>query len=399
MGALLDSVPLSGIVRVRDMMFGVKDPFRLDQGDVSFDAPETFKQGIIKALEANHTHYLLTAGVPRLRELCAERMRTKRGIPVEDPEELQITNGGVHALYVLTQSLLEPGDEVILSDPTWPPFFAMILMAGAVPVPCPLHESLDWRFDIDELRSKITPKTKVIYLNSPNNPTGGVLTRADLKKIAAIAQEHNLWVISDEAYDDYVYDDSEHVSIASLPGMYERTFPIFTFSKSYAVTGLRLGYLAIKSPELRNRIRKVCFYTASNTSSIVQYGGIAMLEGDPSCVDRFVRECKERRDLFYQGIEQASAGVFSGRAPKGGMFAFMKIEPKFAPRGSTSSWAMTEHLIKEARIGNVPGVDFSPPGPTPNGEGYIRFCFSRERPELEGALRAMATLFGGKPPE
>lgn len=395
MGVMLDSVPLSGIVRVRDMMFGVKDPFRLDQGDVSFDAPDTFKQGMLRAIAENHTHYLPTPGLPRLRELCAQRLRNKHNIPVESGDELQITNGGIHALYVLTQCLLEPGDEVILNDPTWPPFLAMVLMARAIPVPCPLHESLDWRFDLDELRSRITPRTRVIYLNSPQNPTGGVLTRADLEAIAELATQHNLWVISDEAYEDYIYE-GEHISIASLPGMYDRTFPIYTFSKSFAVTGVRVGYLACKDRALRERIQKVSFYTASNTSSISQHGGIAALEGDQSCVRKFVDECKQRRDLFYRGMEQAAPDAFSGRPPKGGMFAFMKIGPKFAPPGVKSiSWAMTEHLIKNARIGNVPGVDFSPESAQPRGEGYIRFCFSRERRELAGAIEAMAALFGG----
>ncbi|HLU67413.1 MAG TPA: pyridoxal phosphate-dependent aminotransferase [Kofleriaceae bacterium] len=399
MGEFIDKVPLSGIIRVRELMFSVKDPYRLDQGDVSFDAPDTFKQGIVQAIEDNHTHYMITAGAPRLRELCAQRIQTRHKVPVRGADDILVTNGGLHGLYLLTQCLLEPGDEVIINDPTWPPFLALVLLARATPVVCPLHEELGWRYDIDELRSKITPKTKLIYLNSPQNPTGGVLPREDLEQIAAIAREHDVKIISDEAYEDYVFDGAEHVSIASLPDMYERTFPVYTFSKSFAVTGLRLGYVAVKDDKLRSRMMKMCFYTTSNVSSAIQYGGIAALEGDTSCVDRFVAECKARRDIFFKGVAEAAPGVFSGEPPKGGMFAFLKIGPEFkAPAGESVSWAMTEHLIKKARIGNVPGVDFSPTVPSPRGEGYIRFCFARERPELIGALREMAALFGGKPP-
>src|SRR5262249_47403317 len=152
-----------------------------------------------------------------------------------------------------------------------------------VPVPCPLRESLGWRYDLDELESKIGPKTRAIYLNSPHNPTGGVLTRDDLVRIAAIARERNLWVLSDESYEEVVYDDA-HVSIAALPGMYERTIPMHTFSKTYAMTGLRLGYIAIQDEVIRERAKKVLFYTASNISSVIQFGGIGALEGSQECV-------------------------------------------------------------------------------------------------------------------
>src|SRR5439155_22436920 len=150
---------------------------------------------------------------------------------------------------------------------------------------------------------RITPKTRVLYINSPSNPTGGVLTRDDLSRLAAIARERDLWVISDEAYEDVVFD-GEHVSIASLPGMYERTIPLYTFSKSYAMTGLRLGYVAIKDPVIRDRAKKVLFYTASNISSIVQHGGIGALEGSQGCIEQFGTELRGRRDLFYSSVSE-----------------------------------------------------------------------------------------------
>ena len=277
MASYLDRVPFSGIIRIRDMMYSVADPYRLDQGDVSFDAPDTVKSGMTRAIAENHSHYVQTTGIPRLRELIAEKLRRTNGIPIDDVEDVLVTNGGIHGLYILCLSLLEPGDEVLIPDPAWPPAAGNILAARGVPVVYRLHEPSGWQPDLDEVEAAITPRTRVLYLNSPSNPTGGVLTRVHLERLADIARRHGLWVISDEAYEDVVFD-GEQVSIASLPGMYERTIPLYTFSKSYAMTGLRLGYIAITDRTIRDRAKKLLFYTASNVASVVQYGGIGALE-------------------------------------------------------------------------------------------------------------------------
>jgi aspartate aminotransferase len=206
-----------------------------------------------------------------------------------------------------------------------------------------------------------------------------------------MAQKHNLYVISDEAYEDVVFE-GEHVSIASLPGMYDRTIPFYTFSKSYAMTGLRLGYAAIKDATLRDRAKKVLFYTASNIASVVQWGGIGALEGSQACIGEFRTELLARRDLFYRGIAELGGDVFTGKPPAGAFYAFLKIDPRWKPETSSNpsqSWSMVEHLIKAGRIGCVPGVDFGAAG-----EGHVRFCFARERRELEGALASMKSLFG-----
>ena len=392
MAAYLDTVPFSGIIKIRDLMYAVANPFRLDQGDVSFDAPDTVKSAMARAIAENKTHYLQTTGVPRLRELIAAKLRDKNRIPIADAEDVLVTNGGIHGLYMLCHALIEPGDEVLLPDPEWPPVAGNVLSARGVPVAVPLYEKNAWRYDLDELEAKITPKTRVLYVNSPSNPTGGVLTRDDLTRLAEIARERNLWVISDEAYEDVVFE-GEHVSIASLPGMYERTIPLYTFSKSYAMTGLRLGYVAIKDPVVRDRAKKVLFYTASNIASVVQYGGIGALEGPQDCIDAFRAELRARRDLFYRGIREAAADVFSGAAPAGAFYAFLRIDPKWdaasRAQDESMSWRMVEYLIKHGRIGCVPGVDFGA-----RGEGYVRFCFARERTELTGALQSMKQLFG-----
>jgi aspartate aminotransferase len=392
MASYLDEVPLSGIIRIRDMMYSVANPFRLDQGDVSFDAPDSVKSAMTRAIAENKTHYLQTNGVPRLRELIAAKLREKNRILQVDPEHILVTNGGIHGLYALFQALLEPGDEVLMPDPAWPPAMGTVLAAKGVVIGCRLYESSGWRYDLDELESKITPRTRVLYLNSPHNPTGGMLTRADLERLAGIARAHRLWIVSDEAYEDVVFE-GEQVSIASLGGMYERTIPAYTFSKSYAMTGLRLGYLAIHDEAILERTKKVVFYTTSNVASIVQYGGIGALEGPQDCIAAFRTELGARRDLFYKGIADAAPDVFSGAPPAGAFYAFLRIDERASSAISGTnpslSWRMTEYLINNGRIGCVPGIDFGG-----NGEGYVRFCFARDRKELTGALESMKTIFG-----
>jgi aspartate aminotransferase len=390
MSSYLDSVPFSGIIRIRDMMYAVDRPFRLDQGDVSFDAPESLKNALIKGVHENRTHYVQTTGIPPLVDLLVKKLRERTGIPVDSADEVMVSSGGIHGMFSVCQGLLEPGDEVLLPDPAWPPAAGNIACARAVPVGYPLHESLGWRPDVDELRRLVTGKTKAIYVNSPSNPTGGVLSRKDLEAIAALAQEKNLWVISDEAYEDVVFE-GEQISIASLPGMYERTIPLYTFSKTYAITGLRLGYIAVQNPTIRERVRKMLFYTVSNTTSLVQYGGVGALTGSQAVVEDFRTELRARRELFYAGVRDAAGGVFCGEPPAGAFYAFLKIDPAWrsplpdAP--ASASWAMTEFLIKKGRIGCVPGVDFGPVG-----EGHVRFCFARDRAELSGALDQMRAL-------
>ncbi len=392
----LDEVPFSGIIRIRDMMYDVKDPFRLDQGDVSFDAPDTVKRAMHQAIDDNRSHYVQTTGIPQLLDLLVAKLRSVNGIPVGGPDEVMVTTGGIHAVYIACQALLEPGDEVIVPDPEWPPCMGNVKAARAIPVGCRLHEDLGWRYDLEELEATISPRTRAIYINSPHNPTGGVLTREDVTAIANLCRDRNLWLISDEAYEDVVFDDAQHVSPASIPGMYDRTISAFTMSKSYAMTGLRLGYVALSDAKLRERMKKALFYTATNVTSVVQYGGVGALEGSQDSVRAFRRELQARRDLFYAGIREHAEVVFSGAPPKGAFYAFLKINPAWRPELNSSSgslsWALAEFLISRARIGCIPGIDFGP-----NGEGYIRFCFARDRAELNGALESMRSVFGEAP--
>jgi len=390
MAAFLDSVPISGIIRIRDMMYSVDKPFRLDQGDVSFDAPPSVKDAMLKAVHDNRTHYLPTNGVPRLLELLAEKLRRKNLLPVTGPEELMVTTGGIHAQYLACQALLEPGDEVLVPDPCWPPTASIVMTSHGVPVPYTLYADRAWQPDVAEIESKITSRTKAIVVCTPSNPTGGVITRADLEGIAALAIKHNLWVLADEAYEDFQWE-GEHFSIGSLPGMYERTIALHTFSKTYAMTGLRLGYLAIKDKTIRMRAHKVLLYTASNISSIVQFAGIGALEGPQDYVDEFRKELFARRQIFHDGIEANAKGILTSHLPAGAFYNFVQINPEWkSPLESehtSLSWAMTEYMIKAGRVGCIPGADFGA-----RGEGYVRLCYARDREELRGALESIGEI-------
>ena len=390
MAAFLDSVPISGIIRIRDMMYSVERPFRLDQGDVSFDAPASVKDAMLKAVRDNRTHYLPTNGVPRLLELLAEKLRTKNQLPVSGADEIMATTGGIHAQYLACQALLEPGDEVLVPDPCWPPTASIVTTSHGVPVPYTLDANRGWRPDMAEIRSRITARTKAIVICTPSNPTGGVLTREDIEAIAALAIEKNLWVLSDEAYEDFQWE-GEHLSIGSLPGMHERTISLFTFSKTYAMTGLRLGYLAIKDATIRSRAHKVLLYTASNVSSLAQYAGIGALEGPQDCIEEFRSALRERRQMFHDGIEAKAKGILTSHLPAGAFYNFVQINPEWKSPLKTEhtslSWAMTEYMITAGRVGCIPGADFGA-----EGEGYIRLCYAREKAELEEALESIGTI-------
>jgi len=393
MGNPLDAVPLSGIFSIRDMMSTVDRPFRLDHGDISFDTPAPIREAMKRALDAGETHYVQTGGLPRLRALLADKLRDRNAIPVDDPDEVLVTAGGMHGLYLIARTVLDPGDEIIVPDPVWGPTLGHILATGATPVPCPLRPTLGWRHDLEELHAKITPRTRALLVNTPHNPTGGVLTRSDLEAIAALARERDLMVISDEPYEDIVYDGARHVSLAALPEMYERTVSVFTFSKSHVMTGLRLGYVVVKNRKLRARVLKLISLTASNVSSVVQYGGLGALESDQHWIATNRAALEARRDRFYAGLT-GLAGTLTGSPPAGAFFAFLRIDPDWEPPGGlapgrSQSWAMAEHLIRQARVGTIPGVDFGAVG-----EGYIRCCFAREPSELDGALASMREVLG-----
>ena len=362
MGKFYDSVPVSAIVRIRDMMYTVKDPFRLDQGDVSFDAPETFKQAVAKAMTDNRTHYLPTSGIPPLRKAFAEKMRKKNGIPIGSDDEILVTNGGTHGLFAVFQALLEPGDEVIIPDPEWPPTMAMIQAAGGKAVQVPLREECGWRWNIDDVEKAITPKTRVLYINSPNNPTGGVIPRAGHRAARRRSPGNaTCWVVSDEAYEDVVYQGrtrQHRVAAGDVRPHHSRLHD----EQVLRDTGVRVGYFAIKDKALRDRARRWCSTARATCRRSRSTAPSAPWKARSSASRTSGRSCCSAATCSTRACRRPRPAMFSGTPPDGAFYAFVKINPEAAKAagitGDSLSWAMAEYLIKHARIGCVPGVDF-----------------------------------------
>jgi aspartate/methionine/tyrosine aminotransferase len=270
-------------------------------------------------------------------------------------------------------ALLEEGDEAIYPNPAFPIYESMINFVGAKSVPIPLREELDFRFDIDELRSKITPRTKLIILNSPQNPTGGVLELDDIRAIADIAQEHDIIVLSDEVYEHIIYEGEPH-SIASLPGMLDRTILLNGFSKTYAMTGWRLGYAAMP-PELVNPVVGLIVNSVSCTATFTQHAGVEGLAGPQDSIPSMVAEFKKRRDLIVDGLN-AIPGI-SCRRPKGAFYVF----PNTKKLGMNSA-QLADYLLNEAGVASLAGTDFGK-----YGEGYIRLSYATSMENIKKALK------------
>ena len=382
MGKFYDSVPVSAIVRIRDMMYTVKDPFRLDQGDVSFDAPDTFKAAVAQAMKDNRTHYLPTSGIPQLRKAVAEKMRKKNGIPIGSDDEVLITNGGTHGLYAVMHALLEPGDEMIVPGPEWPPTMAICQAAQGVPVQVPLREELGWRWNIDEVEKAITPKTRVLYLNSPNNPTGRVFDRAELTLIAELCQEFDALCITDEIYEHILYDGAEHIPMMTLPGMRERSVLVNSCSKTYSVTGWRVGWV-LASPDLTDGIRKVHDFLTVGAATPLQYAAVAALQAP----DAYYAELGNHYDWRRRKLEgYLTAAGFRCFTPRGAYYTMTDI----SAFGFSDDTAFVQHLIHNVGLAGVPGSSFfSRPE---LGHHFVRFCFCKKAETLDAAGERLAKL-------
>jgi aspartate aminotransferase len=338
-------------------------------------------------MKTGKTHYPPSTGLPQLRKAMLKKIRDENHLPITDDDHVLVTIGGMHGLYMAFASLLEPGDEVILPDPMWSEIAELIKRPGGVPVPITLQADRDFLYDPIEIERAITPRTKAIYLNTPHNPIGVVLSEETLKQIADIAIRHNLAVISDEAYENVIFDGKKHVSIGSLPGMADRTITAFTFSKTYAMTGLRLGYLASNAEVINDRCRKLLRLTTNGVPSITQWGGLTALTGPQEPVHEMMKELEERRDLFFEGIQSIKA--FDSFKPEGAFYVWSKISDKWPGyHGQRDSWAMTNYLIDQAGIGTSPGIAFGP-----SGEGYVRFAFTVDRATLIESIEVMQDLF------
>ncbi len=350
----------------------------LEIGEPDFDTPGHIKDAAKEALDGGATHYGPSAGLPELREAIAKHVGLTRGVPAM-PEEVVVTPGAKPIMFFTILALAGAGDEVIYPNPGFPIYESVINFAGATPVPIPLREETGFNFDMAVFEKSVGPRTKLIIVNSPENPTGGVLDRGQIERIAAIAASRRIPVLTDEIYRQFLYE-GEFVSIMGLPGMRDLTILLDGFSKSYAMTGWRLGYGVMPAP-LAEHVTRLMVNSASCTASFVQLAGIAALEGDQTPVARMVAEFKRRRDLLVEGLNKLP-GVRCAR-PRGAFYVFPNVT---ATRRSSAEVA--ELLMNEAGVALLPGTAFGQ-----YGEGYLRLSYANSEANLREALVRMRPVF------
>jgi aspartate aminotransferase len=347
----------------------------LEIGEPDFDTPSNVVEAAVDALHQGWTHYGPSAGLPELRQALAESVSRTRGVKVTS-DQLVIVPGGKPIIFFTMLALIDEGDEVIYPDPGFPIYESMIRYVGGRAVPIQLREERDFSLDVDELASLISDRTKLIIVNSPQNPTGGVLERRDIEQIAHVIGERNIMVLSDEIYSRLLFDGVQHFSIMSVPGMQERTILLDGFSKTYAMTGWRMGY-GVMRPDLAVHITRLMTNSNSCTASFTQVAGIEAISGDQSSVDRMRDEFQRRRDVFVAGLNKIRG--FSCRMPKGAFYAFPNIT-----KTGWKSKALADALLEQAGVAALSGTSFGD-----FGEGYLRFSVANSLDNLQEALNRL----------
>jgi aspartate/methionine/tyrosine aminotransferase len=366
------------LARARALERQGREIIHLEIGEPDFDTPAHIKDAAKQALDAGATHYGPAAGLPEVREAIAKHIAETRGIDVS-PDEVVVTPGAKPIMYFTILALAGAGDEVIYPNPGFPIYESVINFAGATPVAIPLREENGFGFDLELLERRVSPRTRLIIVNSPQNPTGGVLERDQLERIAALAVERQIPVLADEIYRDFLYE-GEFVSLTGMTGMKSLTILLDGFSKSYAMTGWRLGYGVMPRP-LAEHVTRLMVNSASCTASFVQLAGIAALQGDRTPVARMVAAFRRRRDLFVDGLSTLP-GVRCAR-PRGAFYAFPNVT------GTRQSSAdVAERLLTEAGVAALSGTAFGE-----HGEGYLRFSYANSEENLRKALDRMRPLF------
>ena len=358
------------------------DVIHLEVGEPDFDTPVNIRDAAKKALDEGWTHYPPPLGHPVLREAIARDSTMRRGFKVE-PGNVVVTPGAKPVMFYALLALIDQGDEVIYPDPGFPIYESMTRYAGGTPVPLRLSEDKDFRFDPDELRALVTPRTKMIILNSPHNPTGGVLTQSDLQAIADVARDSDITVMADEIYGRLVYDVEQH-SIAALPGMAERTIVLDGFSKSYAMTGWRLGY-AIVPPSLVDAYSKLIINSVSGTSSFEQVAAAEALNGPQDSVDAMAAEFRARRDLVVEGLNRIPG--IRCRMPSGAFYAF----PNIGGTGMSGS-ELADRLLHEGGVCVLSGTAFGKVSPD-----HIRISYANSQANLRRALERIEEVVSKTP--
>jgi aminotransferase len=353
----------SAIQRMLELSTVMENVVHLEQGEPDFTTPSHILDAAVDAMKKGFTHYTEINGTLELRQAITEKLEKENGIDADPKTEITVTSGSQEAMFIAALGFLNPGDEALILDPYYPAYFEDTLLAEAVPITVPLNEEENYRVNMEALDGEITKKTKMIWMCNPSNPTGHVFSKEDLEIIAEVAKSHNLVVFCDEVYEKIVYDGTMHISIGSLPGMEERTITVIGFSKAYAMTGWRIGYI-VAEKKLSATLRKLHYYAVLCPNAISQKAALAALTGPQDCVKEMVTEYNRRRGLVLDKLDRIKS--LSYTKPEGAFYVF----PNFSSY-EKSDEVLATHLLKEAGVVTAPGSGFGRAG-----EGHLRISYS-----------------------
>lgn len=367
-------IPGSMIREMFAMQDGMTDVISFALGEPDFTAPQHVIDATVASLQRGETHYTPNAGIPALRQAVSDLYK-RRGLDYTSKEVL-IGAGAISLLNLACTAMLDIGDEVLVPDPGWANYVGLMMQVGAVPVPVRMKEENGFMYDVADLKAALTPKTKMILLNSPSNPTGGVASEENLRQVAEFAKENDLYILADEIYRELLWDDEPYASIAGFPGMKERTVVVDGFSKTYAMTGMRLAW-AVAPEEVIVVMTKLLENVLSSVNEGVQWGGVAALNGSQECVEEMKRQYRRRREIIVNGLNDMK-GV-SCLMPKGAFYAFPNIS-----KLGLSSREFAMRLLKEKHVVVVPGTGFGE-----GGEGFVRLAYATSEENIREGLRRM----------
>lgn len=371
MGRLGTETAFEVLAKARALEAQGREIIHLEIGEPDFDTPSNIIESAGTALMEGHTHYCPSAGIPELRQAIAEYTSETRGVEVT-PEQVVVTPGAKPIMFFSILALVESGDEVLYPNPGFPIYESMIRFVGAKPVPLVLEEERDFRFDVAQLEEKVTPRTRMIVINTPQNPTGAVLTQDDLEAIAKTARDHDLIVLSDEIYERILYE-GKHVSFLAVPDVQDRTILLNGFSKTYAMTGWRLGY-GVMPEELAVHITRLMTNSNSCTATFTQWAGVEALRGPQDSVREMVKEFERRRDVIVPGLN-AIEGIRCNN-PKGAFYVFPNIEGT-----GMSEREFADYMMEEAGVAVLAGTSFGE-----YGRGFVRMSYANSVENIQKAL-------------
>ncbi len=356
------------------------DVVHLEQGEPNFATPQHIMTAAAEAMRKGFTHYSDVSGTLELREAIVEKLEKENGVSADPETEVTVTCGSQEAMLDVALSFLNPGDEALVVDPYYPAYFEDTLLAEAVPVPVPLDSENGYRIELETLESRVTGRTRLIWLCNPSNPTGHVFSRQDLEILAEVAKKHDLLVFVDEIYEKLIYGDVETVSLASLPGMEDRTITVNGFSKAYAMTGWRIGYVAADK-QLSSTIRTLHYYATLCPNVISQKAALAALTGPQDCVRMMVAEYVRRRDLMTKELDKLDCVSYV--KPEGAFYVF----PDFSNLEKSDERLALE-ILEKAKVVTVPGSGFGE-----SGVGHLRISYSPAYEQVEEGMRRIKAFF------